>query len=162
MKKAVHRVAESLQSIADRILEMRDRLVVGQSTNFFTLVEVGATDLSANPALRKGQLLITFLSLLELAKIGLVSLFQSENYADIHVETKREINSDVISAVENYESQPAAAVSQMSFEVTEDPEPAVDRATAVAQTASLTPAEEFAVDAATDEEIAAEELKYGE
>jgi segregation and condensation protein A len=97
VKKAVHRVAQSLQSIADRIWEMRSRLVVGKSTKMSELLDNSAAD-------QKGQVLITFLSLLELAKIGLIGLFQSENFEDIHIETKREIDRDAISHVEDYES----------------------------------------------------------
>ncbi len=111
LTKAVHRVAESLQSISDRIWEMRERLVIGQRASFFELVDAGVSTAAtpgepvAHTPERKGRLLITFLSLLELAKIGLVHLFQTDNYADIHVETKGVISRDVISHVENYDSQ---------------------------------------------------------
>lgn len=97
VKKAVHKVAHSLQSIADRIWQLRDRLVVGRTAKLSELID--------SPTDRKGQLLITFLSLLELAKIGIVGLFQGDNFSDIHIETKRTIDRDSISKVESYESQ---------------------------------------------------------
>ncbi|OFZ17671.1 MAG: hypothetical protein A2Z20_00440 [Bdellovibrionales bacterium RBG_16_40_8] len=95
VKKAVHRVTHSLQSVADRIWQMRERLIVGRPTKLSDFIDAETN--------RKDQLLITFLSLLELAKIGIVSLFQSEHYADIHIETKKEIDKDSLSKVESYE-----------------------------------------------------------
>lgn len=106
MKKAVHKVAHSLQSIADRIWQMRSLLVVERPTKLSELVaHLNEGETPEMVTDRKGRLLITFLSLLELAKIGLVNLFQSENFADVHVETKAAIDRDAISKVENYESQ---------------------------------------------------------
>lgn len=99
MNKAVHKVGQSLQSIRDRIWEMRDRLIMGRQARFFDLIEAGAYSGD-----RKGQKLITFLSLLELGKMGFVSLFQAENFEDIHVDTLRSIDRDVISQVENYDA----------------------------------------------------------
>lgn len=99
MNKAVHKVGQSLQSIRDRIWEMRDRLVVGKQARFFDLITAGAYSGDL-----KGQRLITFLSLLELGKMGFVSLFQAENFEDIHVDTLRPIDRDVISQVENYDA----------------------------------------------------------
>lgn len=121
MKKTVHRVANSLQSIADRIWQMKSLLVLGQTTQLSKLaahpalsantekntVEDAAENTIKNKTENTARLLITFLSLLELAKIGLVNLFQSENFADIHVETKGEIDRDAVSKVENYDVQMA-------------------------------------------------------
>jgi segregation and condensation protein A len=51
---------------------------------------------------RSRQALITFLSLLELGKLGFVGLYQTENYGDIHIQGKKEIDGDVLSKVEEY------------------------------------------------------------
>lgn len=96
MKKTVHRVLGELQSIASRILEMKDLLVVGKRLVFGDLI----TD-KANPG---NQVLVTFLSLLELAKMGFISIFQNESFSDIHIESKRQIDRDIVSQVESYES----------------------------------------------------------
>lgn len=180
MKKAVHRVGEALQSIRDRIWEMREHLVVGREARFFELVEVGtqASD-------RRGQLLITFLSLLELGKMGFVSLFQSENFADIHIDPKKNIDRDVLSKVEDYESAQSLALgdapaqtvvnNQVEFslegEAFEEDEAVVDpvaldsnqdtseESLPVVATVSDEPVVE---ESATDEEILAEELKIAQ
>jgi hypothetical protein len=89
-------VLGELQSIATRILEMKDLLVVGKRLIFGDLI----TD-KVNPG---NQVLVTFLSLLELAKMGFISVFQSEPFADIHIESKRQIDRDIVSQVESYES----------------------------------------------------------
>ncbi len=97
--KRVHRVAKKGQSIASRILEIRDLLIPGERRVM--------KDLIAADEMSKNKLLVTFLSMLELAKMGFVRVFQSEPYADIHVEPLRAIDRDVIQRAESYESDDA-------------------------------------------------------
>lgn len=175
MKKAVHKVGDALQSISMRIMEMKDLLEVGKRVvfgQFITESEPGEK--------RAGQVLMTFLSLLELAKMGFVSLFQNEAFAEIHVEAKRPIDRDVIAAqAENYEGvdadQKAEQIfaKQMSLEesavVSEDmPDEDLPEGELVAQDAPMEmkaagvevdlPFEEIA----SDEDIEAEERKIAE
>lgn len=96
VKKKVHQVAAKAQSIASRILEIKDRLVIGS--------RVTMNELITSTENKSRQVLITFLSLLELGKMGFVSLYQTEAYSDIWVETKKAIETDVISNVEEYSS----------------------------------------------------------
>lgn len=116
MKKKVHEVAAKAQSIASRVLEIKDRLIVGQKVTLMDLVN--ATEDRAR------QALITFLSLLELGKMGFVSLYQTEVYADIWVDTKKTIETDVLSRVEEYDSmradEVAAEMMRESQKVVED------------------------------------------
>ncbi len=184
MKKAVHKVSEALQSIRERIWELKDQLVVGREARFFELVEIGSRSSD-----RKGQLLITFLSLLELGKMGFVSLFQSENFQDIHIEPKKNIDKDVISKVEDYESaqnlaltdQPANPTVNAQVEFSLDNESWADGAEESAEIAPVSQemnfetaqemaqelsaeqglelAADVAIEIATDEDILAEELK---
>ncbi len=97
MKKTVHRVVGELQSIAERILEMKDKLIVGSRVGFGQLI----TETGPNAP---NQILVTFLSLLELGKMNFVSLFQSDAFEEIHVEAKRIIDRDIVSQVESYEN----------------------------------------------------------
>lgn len=109
-KKGVHKVGDALQSISQRIMEMKDLLAIGRRVlfgQFITEQEAGAK--------RSGQVLLTFLSLLELAKMGFVSLFQSDNLGDIHVEAKKVIDRDVIAQAENYDTVNAASVADAIF-----------------------------------------------
>ncbi len=96
IKNNVHRVKEKLQSIASRIMELRFCLVVGERIELKCLI-----DDQERP---RPQLLITFLSLLELCKMGFVSVFQSEPYSSIHIQTLKAIEEDSISQVEEYEA----------------------------------------------------------
>jgi segregation and condensation protein A len=54
------------------------------------------------------QVLITFLSLLELGKMGYVSLFQADTFGEIHIEGKKEIPMEVITRVEEFDGVHAA------------------------------------------------------
>ena len=92
MKKGVHKVSSELQSIAARIMEMKDLLVIGRRVLFRDL-------LNKNAEAKGNHVLVTFLSLLELAKMGFVAVFQAEPLSDIHVEPKRAVDRDVVSNV---------------------------------------------------------------
>jgi len=145
LERAVHKVARSLKSIKERILEIKFHLQVGKRVVMSSLMGENEQD----PV---GTKLITFLSLLELAKLGLVSLFQSENYADIHVEAQKEITEEALSKVESYESvenQAAAALEAL---------PMTDESAIAGGESEPEPQSE----AATDEEILAEERLAGE
>lgn len=108
MKKAVHRVATKTRSIAGRILEMKDKFVVGQRVILRELITT-VEDV-------KSELLITFLSALEMGKMGLVSVYQAEVYGDIYLTAKRQITADAIGRVEEYDSQDAESVAQHMME----------------------------------------------
>jgi segregation and condensation protein A len=95
-KKRIHNVSAKVQSIASRILEIRDLLLPGKRATLFELITATED--------RGRQLLITFLSLLELGKLGFVKLYQSQNYSDIHIDTQKPIESEVISNVEEYDN----------------------------------------------------------
>ena len=108
VKKKVHQVAAKAQSISNRIMELKDRLIVGQRTTLMDLVTATED--------RGRQVLITFLSLLELGKMGIVGLYQTENYSDIYVDPKKAIESDVISRVEEYDSMNAEEIAAKMME----------------------------------------------
>lgn len=102
-EKRVHRVMKKGQSIASRILEIRDLLVPGNRQVMRELIRKDEDT--------KNKVLVTFLSLLELAKMGFVHLFQSEPYADIYIETKKIIDRDVIQRVESYDGAEASTAA---------------------------------------------------
>jgi len=106
-KKKIHQVTAKAQSISSRILEIKDRLFVGQKVVMMDLVT--ATEDRAR------QALITFLSLLELGKMGFVSLFQTEAYSDIYVEARKPVEGDVLSSVEEYGAVNADAAAESLF-----------------------------------------------
>ncbi|MFS4459905.1 segregation and condensation protein A [Bdellovibrio sp. HCB2-146] len=108
VKKKVHEVAKKAQSISSRIMEMKDRLIVGHRV---TLV-----DLVTSVEDKARQTLITFLSLLELGKMGFVGLYQTEAYSDIWVDPKKPIEQDVLSRVEEYDSMNAAEAASKIIE----------------------------------------------
>ncbi len=115
MKKKIHKVSSKLQSIASRILEIKDRLIVGRQVTMMELVDAIEN--------RSRQALITFLSLLELGKMGLVSIYQTEVYADIYINAKKPIETDVVSRVEEYDNlQSEEIVANMMDQAKKDAE----------------------------------------
>lgn len=101
MKKKIHKVANKAQSIASRIFEIRDWLTVGKQVPMSTLI----TSIEN----KRVQLLITFLSTLELAKMGFVRLFQTDTYQEIYIEATKPIMGDELGKVEEYESHGSEA-----------------------------------------------------
>ena len=111
MKKAVHRVYDKTQSIASRIMEIKSFLKIGSRVELSKLINHGPT--------ARFQLLITFLSLLELGRMGFVSLFQNEVYGEIYVETKTEIDRNVLERVQEFD---AADSEQVANQILADAE----------------------------------------
>jgi segregation and condensation protein A len=156
VKKAIHKVAASLKSVKDRIWELRERLRPGLRVEFSSLIK------EETPELRKGELLITFLSILELAKMGFVSLFQGDNFSEIHIEAKNEITKDVMSRVETYDAKDNVGgtseiwVSDEESALNEDVGPKPE----TQARASELDSDLYTTQPATDEEILLEEQKY--
>ncbi|MEK2688712.1 segregation and condensation protein A [Bdellovibrio sp. GT3] len=118
VKKKVHQVAAKAQSISSRVLELKDRLFVGQRVTMMELVN--ATEDRAR------QALITFLSLLELGKMGFVGLYQTEVYSDIWVDTKKPIETDVLSRVEEYDSMGSDRIAEQMMADAKKADPTED------------------------------------
>ncbi len=96
-QRAVHKVRPKVQSIANRVLELKDRLIVGVRTTLRELVTATGVE-------QRTQLLITFLSMLELGRMGFVSVFQAETYGDIHIEPKKAVERNVLERVQEFDS----------------------------------------------------------
>lgn len=109
--KRIHKVTVKLQSIGSRILEMKDLLIPGRQITMFELFNPNIADLKE----RSRNVLITFLSLLELGKMGYVSFYQTENYGDIYVNPKKPVEGDVLSKVEEYGNINADEVAENLF-----------------------------------------------
>ncbi len=96
--RAVHKVRPKVQSIASRLMEISHRLMVGS--------RVTLRDLISHPTgeARRTQLLITFLSMLELGRMGFVSIFQNEIYGDIYIDALKPIEQNVLERVQEFET----------------------------------------------------------
>jgi segregation and condensation protein A len=111
-QKRFHKVAAKTQSIASRILEMRWGLKIGQ--------RIGLSQFIDSVDQKRRQVLMTFLSSLELAKMGLVRLFQTDNGQEIYIEAVAEIDANSLSNVEEYEglnSRTSASLVEPSSEL---------------------------------------------
>ena len=160
LNKKIHKVAIKLQSISSRIIEMKVFLRPGTTVR---MVEMFSQNLGEQ-LLRSRQALITFLSLLELGKLGYVSLYQTDVYGDIHVQTKKEIEDDVLSRVEEYGHINNEEVAQNLFTKSEFLEEEIfeesERPESQTLQMALPEFEGAAInDMATDEEILAAELE---
>lgn len=166
--KRVHKVNIKLQSIASRILEMRELLNLGRQVVMRELFNPNITDFKE----RSRNALITFLSLLELGKMGFVSIYQTENYGDIYVTGKKTIEGDVVSRVEEYDSINSDQIAEqlmmkskiLSEEELAQIENEADQASLSAEVLPQMsfdeiPQESLSDDMASDDEILAAELE---
>jgi segregation and condensation protein A len=108
IKKAVHTIAQKTKSIAGQIALLKDRLLVGQ--------QVVMRDLISSAEDMRSEVLITFLSMLELGKMGFVTLFQSETYGDIYITANKPIDNNAIDRAQEYDAAAAEAVAESIFE----------------------------------------------
>ena len=165
LHKKVHKVSVKLQSISSRIMEMSEYIKPGRSLRMIDLL---STNLEERIQ-RSRQALITFLSLLELGKLGFISLYQTDVYGDIHIQGKKEIEGDVLSRVEEYGQINNEEVAQNLFDKyskTIDEELASVETEETLQTSEIAGISEISsheqhddADMATDDEILAAEME---
>lgn len=140
IKKAVHTVAKKTRSIAAQIVMIKDRLIVGQ--------QVVMRDLIGKVEDVRSEVLITFLSLLELGKMGFVSVFQADTYGDIYITAKKEIDDKAVDMAQEYDAASAETVAESIFE---------DAQNDLEQRVSLKAEEDMPETMASDDEIATAE-----
>ncbi len=157
LSKKIHKVSIKLQSISSRIVEMKKFLTPGSTVRMVEMLslEVG------EQVQRSRQALITFLSLLELGKLGYVSLYQTDVYGDIHIQTRKEIEDDVLSRVEEYGHINNNEIAEKLFsEMTEELPEENDAQMELSAAQAVVQGDEVdAAEMATDEEILALELE---
>lgn len=124
-QKRVHKVSAKAQSIANRILEIKDLLLVGKRVALTDLITGTFSQLEE----KARQLLITFLSTLELGKMGFVHVYQTEPFSEIWIEAQKPIEQDALSRVEEYDNIDSEDVAnKMMATVEETAGPTVDEA----------------------------------
>jgi len=118
MHKAVHQVNAKTLSIATRILQIKDRLLVGTRVLLSEIVAHDTQNLEHKEF--RVQLLITFLSILELGRLGFVSLFQNEVFSGIYIEAKSEIASSGLDRVQEFDANENSGLNESLFKKPED------------------------------------------
>lgn len=114
-QRGVHVVMEKMQSLASRIMELKDLLIPGQTIVF--------SDLIPKVEWTKTKLVLTFMSILELSRLGFTSIYQNEDCGPIHVNTKRPIEKDIVAQVQELHVQepvPEVAYTTMVANVFEE------------------------------------------
>ena len=96
IKKSVHQVARKSLSVAQRIGQLKGQLVLGRRLLF--------RDLIPSTQGMRSQVIVTFLSLLELGKMGYISLYQSGTFSDIYLETQKVVDENLLVQVTDYGS----------------------------------------------------------
>lgn len=84
-KKKPHTTTRPLPSLLERVKDLANNFIQGTKTTFSQLATVKRNNYSN---------LLTFLSLLELSKLGFVSLFQKTLWNDIEVKTKKSLDKE--------------------------------------------------------------------
>jgi segregation and condensation protein A len=159
LTKKIHKVNIKLQSISSRIMEMSHLLKPGSTMRMSDLLSTNLLERIQ----KSRQTLITFLSLLELGKLGYVSLYQTDTYGDIHIQGKKEIEGDVLSRVEEYGHINNEDVANHLFAQSAANEEEQLLAVEAEEEAQLSlealEDEVLAIEAATDEELLAAEME---
>ncbi len=94
--KRPHKVKTEKVSLTSCILELADQLHVGQKITFNKLIQIRGHV--------KSQIVIVLLSLLELSRMGILSLLQPNIDSEIYIEVKSEVNAiSHINMTQDYE-----------------------------------------------------------
>ena len=98
-------------SIKERLLFLRSLLKLGEKTNFSDILERDSTNMGS----QKGRTIVTFISLLELARLNKIEMFQNERYGNIFIkvlESLAHFNVDLADGFGSEENQMAGATEQ--------------------------------------------------
>jgi len=110
--ESVHTVRAKGMSISARMIHLQNYFIPGNRIELKDLLEENYT---------KTDLLVTFLSLLELARLQYIRIFQTEPYAPLHIETVRAVDRDIVSRVQEFDatSSQAEAMAEKLFQTAE-------------------------------------------
>jgi segregation and condensation protein A len=97
-KKTTHQVHGKGESISARLLQIKHHFIVGGRIELRSLLPESFT---------KRDLIITFLSVLELSRMKFVRVYQSEPFAPLYLDTIREVTSDIVGHVQEFDSADA-------------------------------------------------------
>ncbi len=93
--KKPHKTPKALPSLLERIKELKEMFIQGTRVSFNKLVSIKKNQYSK---------LLTFLSLLELSKLGFISLFQKSLWSDIDVKIKKNLDAKAFLLLDNEEN----------------------------------------------------------
>lgn len=106
-KKAVekpHEVRGKGMSIAARLLQIKDKFIVGNRIEFSQILDAGFTT---------NDLLVTFLSVLELSRLGYTKVYQTDPYSAIYIDTVKTVTADdIVNRVQEFDSVEAAKAAE--------------------------------------------------
>ncbi len=108
LKNRIHKVRVKAQSVASRILEIRDFLIPGQRVTMRSLIK----PFEMAKELVRTKVVVTFLSLLELTKMGFTHLYQTDVFGDIYIEPLQVIDRDVIQRIDAYDATQSAHIQE--------------------------------------------------
>jgi segregation and condensation protein A len=97
-----HQVHGKGLSISGRLLQIKEKFLLGSRIEFRDLLGETFT---------KVELLLTFLSILELSRMGFTRIYQSEPFAPIYIETIKTVTSDIVHRVQEFDDADATAAA---------------------------------------------------
>ena len=101
-KKRRYQVMRNDQlSIKDRIIFLKKLLKLGEKTSFFDIISKEAEE---GQKLKRSKDLLTFISLLELARLKKLAIHQNEELGDIFVEVRESLSDFNIDMADGFES----------------------------------------------------------
>lgn len=84
-------------SIKEKLIKLKTMLKVGETTQFDTLLDANETGIIDK--------VITFISLLELARLKKLEVFQNEDMGNIYIEVKESLDSFDVETADGFESE---------------------------------------------------------
>ena len=101
-QRTPHNVRGKGLSISAKLVELKDRFIVGDRIEIRSLLPEAFT---------KIDLIITFLSVLELSRLGFIRVYQSDPGDPLYLETIKTVSLDVVSRVQEFDSVESEATA---------------------------------------------------
>ena len=101
--RTTHQVDGKGQSISAKLIEIKDFFKVGERIEIRQLLGETFT---------KRDLIITFLSILELSRMKFIRVYQTEPFAPLYLETLRVVTADVVSRVQEFDGADNAKTAE--------------------------------------------------
>ena len=105
-QKRKHQVIKKERfSIRDRLIKLKEFLHQDEQTDFFKVLESEARDFQSREE-RQSHAIVTFISLLELARLKKVRLYQNKHYENIFIDTLESLTEFNVDLADGFEQEP--------------------------------------------------------
>ncbi|EQC45944.1 ScpA/B protein [Bacteriovorax sp. BSW11_IV] len=142
-------------SIKEKLQFMKDNLQLGQKTDLDSLLDADGKGKNID------NIVITFISLLELARLKRITIFQNEDLGNIYVDVVKSLEDFNVDQADGFEEEGQAEADALDAELTSVINESMDAVDKIASADEITEDETFEEEVEQEQEIPEELLNIG-